>query len=78
MQGPASSFGADLDFLQRHTETVVLSDPSGAARLVLCPAEPAYVRPFSDRAFPDINSEFVPFRYKLFVHARPGRDIITA
>jgi hypothetical protein len=38
VKGPASSFGADLDFLQRHTETVVLSDASGAARLVLCPA----------------------------------------
>ena len=35
---PCPSFGDDLDFLQRHTETVVLSDASGAARLVLCPA----------------------------------------
>jgi hypothetical protein len=30
------SFGDDVDFLQRHTETVVLS--GGAARLALCPA----------------------------------------
>jgi hypothetical protein len=32
------SFGDDLDFLERHTETVVLHDTDGAARLVLCPA----------------------------------------
>jgi hypothetical protein len=41
VDGPASSFGDDLDFLQRHTETVVLcAEPGslGAARLVLCPA----------------------------------------
>jgi len=36
--GSASNFGDDLDFLQRHTETVVLADPAGAARVVLCPA----------------------------------------
>jgi hypothetical protein len=35
--GSAGSFGDDLRFLQRHTETVVLSDPRGAARLALCP-----------------------------------------
>ena len=34
--GPATSFGDDVDFLQRHTETVVLS--AGAARVALCPA----------------------------------------
>jgi hypothetical protein len=38
VDGRATSFGDDLDFLQRHTETVVLSDPSGAARVVVCPA----------------------------------------
>ena len=36
--GCATSFGDDLGFLQRHTETVVLSDASGTARVVLCPA----------------------------------------
>jgi hypothetical protein len=36
--GCAHSFGDDVGFLQRHTETVVLSDPSGAARVALCPA----------------------------------------
>jgi len=36
--GSATRFGDDLDFLQRHTETVVLSDPGGAARVVICPA----------------------------------------
>ena len=34
--GPANSFGDDVDFLQRHTETVVLS--GGSARVALCPA----------------------------------------
>ena len=33
-----SSFGDDLDFLRRHTETVVLSEAGGAARVALCPA----------------------------------------
>lgn len=32
------TFGDDVDFLRRHTETVVLSDPGGAARVALCPA----------------------------------------
>jgi hypothetical protein len=32
------SFGDDLDFLERHTETVVLRDSGSAARLALCPA----------------------------------------
>jgi hypothetical protein len=36
--GSASRFADDLDFLQRHTETVVLSDPHGAARVAICPA----------------------------------------
>jgi hypothetical protein len=36
--GGASTFGDDLDFLQRHTETVVLRDPDGAACVALCPA----------------------------------------
>jgi len=37
--GRVPSFGDDLEFLQRHTATVVLSDPGGgAARLALCPA----------------------------------------
>ena len=36
--GAAILFGDDLDFLQRHTETVVLSDPQSAARVVVCPA----------------------------------------
>jgi hypothetical protein len=36
--GSATRFGDDLDFLQRHTETVVLSEPRGAARVALCPA----------------------------------------
>lgn len=35
--GCAHSFGDDVEFLQRHTATVVLSDPGGAARVVLCP-----------------------------------------
>jgi hypothetical protein len=34
--GAGTRFGDDLDFLQRHTETVVLSD--GAAQVALCPA----------------------------------------
>jgi hypothetical protein len=34
--GSATRFGDDLDFLQRHTETVVLSQ--GSAQLVVCPA----------------------------------------
>ena len=34
--GAATSFGDDLDFLRRHTETVVLA--AGAARVALCPA----------------------------------------
>jgi hypothetical protein len=36
--GSATRFGDDLDFLQRHTETVVLSGPGGVARVVVCPA----------------------------------------
>lgn len=36
--GSANRFGDDLDFLQRHTETVVLSEDDGAARVALCPA----------------------------------------
>src|SRR5215831_7984220 len=36
--GPATRFGDDLDFLRRHTETVVLSDDAGAACVALCPA----------------------------------------
>jgi hypothetical protein len=36
--GCAHGFGDDLEFLQRHTPTVVLSDPSGTARVVVCPA----------------------------------------
>src|SRR5581483_6267986 len=38
VDGRVSRFGDDLDFLERHTETVVLRDTSGAARLALCPA----------------------------------------
>jgi len=36
--GSATCFGDDLDFLRRHTETVVLWDPRGEAGLALCPA----------------------------------------
>ena len=36
--GCAHSFGDDVAFLQRHTATVVLSDPDGAAAVVVCPA----------------------------------------
>jgi hypothetical protein len=36
--GCAHSFGDDVDFLQRYTATVVLSEPGGAARVALCPA----------------------------------------
>jgi hypothetical protein len=36
--GSGGTFGDDVDFLRRHTETVVLSDPLGAARVALCPA----------------------------------------
>jgi hypothetical protein len=36
--GAAIRFGDDLDFLQRHTTTVVLAEPEGAARVVVCPA----------------------------------------
>jgi hypothetical protein len=38
--GSSTSFGDDLEFLRRHTETVVLSDGAGAGagRVVLCPA----------------------------------------
>jgi hypothetical protein len=36
--GCATTFGDDLRFLEHHSETVVLSDPSGTARVVLCPA----------------------------------------
>ena len=36
--GSVPRFGDDLDFLQRHTETVVLSDPGSAARVAICPA----------------------------------------
>jgi hypothetical protein len=36
--GSATRFGDDLEFLRRHTETVVLSDPRSAARVALCPA----------------------------------------
>ncbi len=34
----ATRFGDDVDFLQRHTETVVLSSGGGAACVALCPA----------------------------------------
>jgi hypothetical protein len=34
----ANTFGDDVDFLRQHTETVVLSDASSAARVALCPA----------------------------------------
>jgi hypothetical protein len=33
----AVTFGEDIDFLRRHTETVVLSDPSSGARVAVCP-----------------------------------------
>ena len=36
--GSVTRFGDDLEFLQRHTETVVLSDPGSAARVAICPA----------------------------------------
>lgn len=36
--GPSPSFGDDVEFLRRHTETVVLSDARGAARVAICPA----------------------------------------
>jgi len=36
--GSASTFGDDLDFLRRHTETLVLTEADGAARVALCPA----------------------------------------
>jgi hypothetical protein len=36
--GATSTFGDDVDFLRRHTETVVLGAPDGAARVALCPA----------------------------------------
>jgi len=36
--GSATSFGDDLDFLRRHTETVVLSEAGGGARIALCPS----------------------------------------
>jgi hypothetical protein len=36
--GSATRFGDDLEFLQRHTETVVLSSPHSAARVAICPA----------------------------------------
>ncbi|HEY2595199.1 MAG TPA: DUF6786 family protein [Chloroflexota bacterium] len=36
--GSATRFVDDLDFLQRHTETVVLSDPRSAALVAVCPA----------------------------------------
>jgi hypothetical protein len=35
--GAVSTFGDDVDFLRRHTETVVLSDASGPARVAICP-----------------------------------------
>jgi len=38
VDGRLPSFGDDLDFLERHTATVVLRDPGGAARVALCPA----------------------------------------
>jgi hypothetical protein len=42
VDGCAPNFDDDLDFLQRHTETVVLSQPGGGgggeARVALCPA----------------------------------------
>ena len=36
--GSASTFGDDLDFLRRHSETLVLTEADGAARVALCPA----------------------------------------
>jgi hypothetical protein len=36
--GPSASFGDDVDFLRRHTDTVVLSDARGSACVALCPA----------------------------------------
>jgi hypothetical protein len=36
--GSATCFGDDLEFLQRHTETVVLSADGSPARVALCPA----------------------------------------
>ena len=36
--GASPTFGEDVDFLRRHTPTVVLSDPRGAARVAICPA----------------------------------------
>jgi hypothetical protein len=36
--GCAHSFGDDLEFLERHTATVVLSGAGGDARVVVCPA----------------------------------------
>jgi hypothetical protein len=36
--GSAATFGEDVDFLRRHTETVVLSSRDGAARVAICPA----------------------------------------
>jgi hypothetical protein len=38
VDGGASTFGDDVEFLQRHTETVVLRDPGGGACVALCPA----------------------------------------
>jgi hypothetical protein len=36
--GSAVTFGEDVDFLRRHTETVVLSDARGATQVAICPA----------------------------------------
>jgi hypothetical protein len=36
--GATSTFAADVDFLRRHTETVVLSVDDGIARVALCPS----------------------------------------
>ncbi len=37
-EGPAITFGGDVDFLKEHVETIVLSDASGQARVAVVPA----------------------------------------
>ena len=38
MEVRAATFGDNVDFLRRHTQTVVLSSKDGAARVAICPA----------------------------------------
>ena len=78
--GSASTFGDDLDFLRRHTETVVLAEADGAARVALCPTLQGRVATSTaagaaGRSFGWLNRELIASgKLALHMNAYGGED----